>query len=108
MDIMLNLILGFATAIVVFILVKTENKKVGAWIGSAGTLFFILPIALIYLLGIAQMQSVSSNLSAMQQVADMTISRAITYFANNLPGEIVSELGGTIAGALIGIFSNRR
>jgi hypothetical protein len=61
----------------------------------------------IYIRGVVEMQSVSSNITAMTDIANNTISRVMNYFGNHLPEIAVSDIAGTLVGVVAGLFTGR-
>lgn len=105
MNVEYDLLIAFIMAIVTFVLTKSGGTGVGNTLKFTGSLAVILPLAVILLSGIFEMQTAGTNTTAMNAAQDETITSITNWFANALPGAIISDVGGMLAGAVIGVFS---
>lgn len=89
-----------AEGIVVAIIAVFVSRNLAALISAA----VIVPIIFWVIVAVAQM---NANPASAQQIAGSTISQIINYFGDNLPGIVISDVFGTITGAVIGLFISR-
>ncbi|MCJ7425974.1 MAG: hypothetical protein MUO17_02375 [Dehalococcoidales bacterium] len=95
---------GITIAIVAWIATALLHQNIVALVSTIGISFFLVPMLIIYLRGVVEMQSVSSNMTAMTDIANNTITRVMDYFGNHLPEIVVSDVAGTLVGAVAGLF----
>ena len=89
-----------AGGIIVAIIAAFVSRNLAALISAA----VIVPILFWVLVAVVQM---NSNPASAQQVTDSTISQIINYFVDHLPRIVISDVFGTITGAVIGLFISR-
>jgi CDP-diglyceride synthetase len=89
-----------AEGIIVAIIAVFVSRNLAALISSA----VIIPIIFWVIVAVVQM---NSNPASAQQIAASTISQIISYFGDHLPGIVISDVFGTITGAVIGLFVSR-
>ena len=105
MNIGFDLFIAFAMAIVTFIVTKSIGEEAGQAIVFLGSFAVIFPLAIILLTGIFEMQKAGTNISAVNAVENNTITNITDWFTSNLPGAVISDLGGFLAGAVIGLLT---
>lgn len=108
MNVGFDLLIALIMAIVTFILIKSGGEGIGTSIKFAGALAVILPLAIILLTGMFEMQTAGTNTAAMNEAQNKTITSITDWFVSALPGAIISDLGGILAGAVIGLFTGGR
>jgi hypothetical protein len=89
-----------AEGIIVAIIAAFVSRNLAALISAA----VIVPIIFWVLVAVIQM---NSNPAAAQQIANSTITYITNYFGDHLPGIIISDVFGTITGAIIGLFVSK-
>jgi hypothetical protein len=92
-------------AIVAWIATALLHENIVALVSIIGISLFLVPMLVIYLRGVVEMQSVSSNITAMTDIANNTIARLMDYFGNHLPEIAVSDIAGTLVGTVAGLFT---
>jgi hypothetical protein len=94
-------------AIVAWVLTAIFHENFVGLFSSVGTAFVVVPIIFIFLSGVLEMQSASSNITAMNEIANNTITRLIDFLGNNIPEILVSDLAGTFVGVTAGLFTGK-
>lgn len=102
MDIGQQFLLGLFAGVVALVLTVIFHKNFVALFSFIGIAIVFVPILFIYLSGMLEMQSVSSNVTAINEVGNRTITRLLTYFVNNIQGIVVSDLVGMVLGTISG------
>jgi len=107
MDLTHVFIMGIIVAVVAWILTLVTRENIKALFGTIGIAFIFIPILYITFSGLLEIQSVSSNTTAMSEIANTTTTKLIDYIAENLPEILVSDLAGTLVGFVAGQSTRR-
>jgi len=83
--------------IIVAIIAAFVSKNWAALISAA----VMVPIIFWVIIAVTQMNANPANAP---EIANSTISQITTYFGDHLPGIIISDVAGTLTGAVIGLF----
>ncbi len=105
MNVGFDLLIAFIMAIVTYVLIKSGGEGAGNALKFGGTLAVVLPLAVILLAGMFEMQAAGTNTTAMNEAQNKAITSITDWFINALPGAVISDLGGILAGAVIGLFT---
>lgn len=104
MDLGHAFLMAVIAAFLTWVLSKIFGRNIGVLITSVGTMFVFMPIVFIYLTWVFEMQSASSNITAVNNIANDTITRLINYLTDNLPSIVISDVAGTFVGGIIVLF----
>lgn len=107
MDLVQLFWIGVIVAIMAWIATAILHKNIVAVVGTIGIASFLVPMLIIYLSGVIEMQSVSSDITAMTDIANNTIVKIMKYFGDHLPEIVVSDIAGTMVGSIAGLFTRR-
>ena len=107
MDLTHVFIMGIVVAVVAWILTILTRKNIKALFGTIGAAFIMTPILYIYISGVLEIQSVGSNITAMNEIVNETTTELFDYIGKNISEIIVSDLAGTLVGVLTGLFTRR-
>jgi ABC-type sugar transport system permease subunit len=72
-----------------------------------GFAFFLVPALFIFLSGVLEMQSVSENVTALNEAGVKTIDRLWAYLGNNILRIVISDLVGLFVGFFVGLVVRR-
>jgi hypothetical protein len=89
-----------AEGIIVAIIAAFVSRNLAALISVA----VIVPIIFWVIVAVAQMNANPANAL---QIANSSISQITRYFGDHLPGIVISDVFGTLTGAMIGLFVSR-
>lgn len=103
-DFGLYLLLAIIMAFVTWLITKTGERKAGEVIVQIGTAMIVVPVIIMLVVFFIKAQL---NPEAINELAAETIDQIVTFFAENLPFVLLSDIAGTIVGCIIGSFQSR-
>jgi predicted PurR-regulated permease PerM len=103
-DFGIYLLLSFIMCIISWLLVKTGQRKFNQLLTQLGVAFVIVPIIIILIIFMVKFQL---HPETTDQLAASTIDSIVNFFAKQLPYILLSEVAGTLFGAIIGKSSSR-
>ena len=100
-DFGLYLLLASIMAFVTWLLTKNGERKAGEIIVQIGTAMVVVPMIIIFIVFVIKAQI---NPEAINELASETIDSIVTYVTEKLPFVVLSDVAGTIAGSITGLF----
>jgi hypothetical protein len=101
-DIGQEIFLGLFAGVVALVLTVMLHKNFAALFSSISFAIVLVPLLFIFLSGVLEMQSVSSNVTALNEIGSKTTTRLWTYLGDNIQGIVVSDLVGLVLGTVSG------
>jgi predicted PurR-regulated permease PerM len=103
-DFGLYLLLAVIMAFVTWLLTKTGERKAGEVIVQIGTAMIVVPMIFLLIVFFIKAQL---NPEAVNELAAKAIDQIVTFFAENLPFVLLSDVAGAIVGSIVGAFQRR-